>query len=260
MFEQNNVGVRLRNPIPECLLAAGYASTVPPDVYQSTIDHLLATTQRIVSVIDGENECAVTGEDEWEDMSDDDEGEDEDEGEEEDEGEDEDEGEEEGEGEEAPTDINEIKLQSASGLILEEIISTTGEENLYPPLDGTSFYTTICRINHSCVPNVMVRYSLVPAIGLCAEMVALRDLEENEELVQSYIDNTLRKCAIDLLTDCDTVLGTEERQALLRDYGFTCHCSLCQQEKALQEEQQRERERAQQQPSSESFVYCAPCL
>jgi hypothetical protein len=178
MFEQNNVGVRLQNPIPQCLLSPDYVTTVPPVVYHSTIEHLLVTTQRIVSVIEGENECAVTGEDEWEDMSDEEEG---------------DEEVEENDGDTVPLDTNEIKLQSESYQRLEEIINSTGEDNLYPPLDGTSFYTTICRINHSCAPNVMVRYSLVPAVGLCAEMVALRDLEENEELVQSYIDNTLRK-------------------------------------------------------------------
>lgn len=81
--------------------------------------------------------------------------------------------------------------QNPSYQALQEIIESTGEENLYPPLDGTSFYKTICRINHSCVPNVMVRYISHPAYGLCAEMVTLKDIEENEELVQSYIDNTL---------------------------------------------------------------------
>ena len=83
-----------------------------------------------------------------------------------------------------------IEFKSDDFQTLQDLINSTGEENLYPPLDGTSFYTTICRVNHSCVPNVMVRYRVDPSHGLCAEMVALRDIEENEELVQSYIDQT----------------------------------------------------------------------
>lgn len=39
--------------------------------------------------------------------------------------------------------------------------------------------------------------------------------------------------------------GTEERQALLKDYGFICQCSLCQQDRGSQEE-----------PSQ----YCSPCV
>lgn len=124
----------------------------------------------------GEQNCLITGEDEWEDMS-------------------EDEDEDEEPEEQKPTDLSDIdpRIQSESFQSLQEIISSTGEDNLFPPLDGTSFYTTICRINHSCVPNVLVRYRLDPSAGLCAEMVALRNIEENEELLQSYIDNTLRK-------------------------------------------------------------------
>eukprot|EP00604_Paraphysomonas_vestita_P000114 CAMPEP_0174825024 /NCGR_PEP_ID=MMETSP1107-20130205/41094_1 /TAXON_ID=36770 /ORGANISM="Paraphysomonas vestita, Strain GFlagA" /LENGTH=152 /DNA_ID=CAMNT_0016055725 /DNA_START=871 /DNA_END=1330 /DNA_ORIENTATION=+ len=96
--------------------------------------------------------------------------------------------------------MNDIQLKQIQNYqTLQDIITSTGEENLYPPLDGTSFYKTICRINHSCVPNVIVKYISHPIYGLCAQMTVLRDIEENEELVQSYIDNTL---------------DTEERQAL----------------------------------------------
>lgn len=176
----------------------------------------------------GEEACIVTGEDEWEDISDD-----EDEEEEEDDN-----------INQKPAELSDINMPSAKLQSLKEIISSTGEDNLFPPLDGTSFYTTICRINHSCVPNVMVRYTVDPGAGLCAEMIALRDIQENEELVQSYIDNTLRKCT--RLSGSDNFLGTEERQALLKDYGFVCTCSLCQKKDVDQQEN--------------SFQYCSPCV
>ena len=61
-------------------------------------------------------------------------------------------------------------------------------EVLFPPLDGTSFYKNICKINHSCEPNVRVKYSSTVEHGLVANVVALRDIQPNEELLQSYID------------------------------------------------------------------------
>jgi hypothetical protein len=131
-----------------------------------------------LTLLAGEEDCVITGEEEWEDASDDD-----------------DEGEEDADGEETKemqqsSDLSQIELQTENFQALQDLIQIHGEENLYPPLDGTSFYTTICRINHSCVPNVMVRYRMDSTYGLCAEMVAVKDIEENEELVQSYIDQT----------------------------------------------------------------------
>jgi PHD/YefM family antitoxin component YafN of YafNO toxin-antitoxin module len=190
MFEQNNVGVRFQNPVPHFLLssqrqagsAGGEEGVIGEMIPASTVDHVLAATQRIVSVIEGEEECMVIGEEDWEDASDEDE--------------EEEEGEVDGEGESKEmqlSDLSQIELTQTENnfVTLQDLITSTGEENLYPPLDGTSFYTTICRINHSCVPNAMVRYRMDPTYGLCAEMIALRDIEENEELVQSYIDQTL---------------------------------------------------------------------
>jgi hypothetical protein len=55
MFEQNNVGVRMQNPIAQYLLSPQRgATTLPSEIFDPTIDHLLAATQRIVSVIEGE--------------------------------------------------------------------------------------------------------------------------------------------------------------------------------------------------------------
>jgi hypothetical protein len=74
---------------------------------------------------------------------------------------------------------------------LKAMLEEVGADTVYPPLDGTAFYTTICRINHSCNPNVMVKYTCIREHGLCAQMVVLRDIAEGDELVQSYIDQTL---------------------------------------------------------------------
>ena len=45
---------------------------------------------------------------------------------------------------------------------IRRLVLEHGEETLFPPLDGTAFFLLICRINHSCEPNVAVRYSCLP--------------------------------------------------------------------------------------------------
>ena len=83
--------------------------------------------------------------------------------------------------------------------------SCGGADSLFPPLDGTAFYQLICKINHSCEPNVIVRYSPPSSssspsslggggsLGLRAYLTTLRPIESGEELLQSYIDQSLRK-------------------------------------------------------------------
>ena len=67
-------------------------------------------------------------------------------------------------------------------------------------------------MNHSCLPNVRIVYVIDPLQGLCARVEVLRAIEAGEELVQSYIDETL---------------PTDERRNALRDYGFVCTCYSC---------------------------------
>lgn len=99
------------------------------------------------------------------------------------------------------------------GVPLPQLIEKCGgADALFPPLDGTAFYLTTCKINHSCDPNVFVRYTTTLEDGLVAELVTLRDIPEGEELVQSYIDQSL---------------STTERQRALADYGFRCQCHRC---------------------------------
>lgn len=106
------------------------------------------------------------------------------------------------------------------------------ESDPFVPLDGTALYSRTCTINHSCDPNVEVVYSPAPVPShwpnllplthaqfptpLTVEVRALRELKKDEEIFFSYID---------------TSLSLEERTNSLKDYGFTCTCSKCQNER-----------------------------
>ena len=113
------------------------------------------------------------------------------------------------------SDISEVEAsiedESSRNNNLQELITKHGVDNLYPPLDGTAFYLIICRINHSCDPNVIVRYKDSNE-GLIAELHALKSIEPGEELFQSYIDQGM---------------SYKLRQQALIDYGFICKCTKC---------------------------------
>lgn len=113
----------------------------------------------------------------------------------------------------------------------EELDENDGDDLdiLFTPLDGTAMYQTACKMNHSCDPNVMVRYSCsrIPGgtIGksrwgrhfpLVLECIAVRDIDAYEELCISYINKTKP-----LL---------ERQDELLNTYGFRCTCMRCQSE------------------------------
>jgi len=92
-------------------------------------------------------------------------------------------------------------------------------DEIFRPLDGVSHYSITTKMNHSCDPNVILVYK-TRGWGrdhpLVAYVVALKDIAEGEELAISYIDSG------------DPY---EERQAALANYGFSCTCSKCKQEK-----------------------------
>jgi hypothetical protein len=109
----------------------------------------------------------------------------------------------------------------------EEVESSGGKEEenedlntLFTPLDGTAMFSLTCKMNHSCRPNAMVRYvngwgSTRPLVLQC---VALRDIDEGEELCISYIDG-------------EEHLDVAERRQVLENYGFHCSCDRCVEEK-----------------------------
>jgi hypothetical protein len=91
-----------------------------------------------------------------------------------------------------------------------------GEEaGAFSPVEGTALFTLICSMNHSCAPNCVTKYAGGRGGPMFAEVVALRDLADGEELLHGYID---------------TGASYEERQRLLEDYGFRCTCEKCVQE------------------------------
>ncbi|KAI1793397.1 SET domain-containing protein [Ganoderma leucocontextum] len=67
--------------------------------------------------------------------------------------------------------------------------------------------------NHSCVPNAACKYVITPAELVKMEVVALREIDEGEEVTIPYLD---------------PALPFQTRQDALRaNYGFECDCRLC---------------------------------
>ena len=91
-------------------------------------------------------------------------------------------------------------------------------DEVFIPLDGTAHFSIATKMNHSCEPNVVILYntrgwgSKHPLVAQC---VALRDIQEGEELTISYI------------TSDDSY---EDRQTALENYGFICTCPKCERE------------------------------
>lgn len=82
--------------------------------------------------------------------------------------------------------------------------------------EGTGLYIVGSTFNHSCDPNVVL---LKPQGDFSdrTAVLALRDIAAGEELCISYIDEDA---------------SLEDRNEMLRDYGFTCSCTKCQAESA----------------------------
>jgi hypothetical protein len=80
---------------------------------------------------------------------------------------------------------------------LNTILQEYGVDNIFSPLDGTALFSTLCKINHSCDPNVKVKYAFTREYGLVATLTALKDIITGAELLQSYIDQTMgKKCTL----------------------------------------------------------------
>jgi hypothetical protein len=107
----------------------------------------------------------------------------------------------------------------------EQMRDTQGDDldYIFPPLDGTTLYSTLCKMNHSCDPNVIVLYkrtgwgSKHPLTAYC---VARRDILAGDELTISYID---------------AEEPYAKRQETLQNYGFTCKCSKCERESSTKD-------------------------
>lgn len=84
--------------------------------------------------------------------------------------------------------------------------------------------------NHSCVPNAVARYVLEKSKPPCMEVVALRAIQEGEEVselpcpdITFQIFKTLKIC----IPYLDPALYQTRQQIFNITYGFTCTCSSC---------------------------------
>ncbi len=123
MFEQNNVGVRLQSPLADKvgMLEPGEEQV---KTWSTAVEQIAATLPPPMECM----ECEDEEEEEGEGV-----------------GEREEEEEEEESGDPA---------YDAMFRVLEEY----GDTTIFPPVDGAAFYLKICKINHSCEPNVRVEY------------------------------------------------------------------------------------------------------
>ncbi|KAG2569014.1 histone-lysine N-methyltransferase ATXR2-like isoform X2 [Panicum virgatum] len=90
-------------------------------------------------------------------------------------------------------------------------------EDYSVPCEGTAFFPLQSCMNHSCCPNAKAFKRDEDKDGH-AVILALKPISKGEEITISYIDEDL---------------SYEERQAQLADYGFTCACFKCQEERPI---------------------------
>ncbi|KAG0692903.1 hypothetical protein DFH29DRAFT_816975 [Suillus ampliporus] len=119
----------------------------------------------------------------------------------------------------SPGELSEFGISSAGDLtdLISRFVTNTfalTSPSLTPV--GVSVSPLVALFNHSCDPAAVIvfpRSSLKPTEGPQMQVIALRDISPNEEILTSYIDTTLPRSL---------------RQAALREtYDFTCHCELC---------------------------------
>ncbi|KAG5350891.1 hypothetical protein C0989_008893 [Termitomyces sp. Mn162] len=81
---------------------------------------------------------------------------------------------------------------------------------------GVSVSPIVALINHSCEPNAVVVFprssALSPAQESLMQIIALRNINPNEEILTSYIDTTLPKYL--------------RQKSLKETYNFECRCAI----------------------------------
>lgn len=96
------------------------------------------------------------------------------------------------------------------------------------PTSASFIFPRIARINHSCAPNAD---HAMDWSGLKMTVYATTDISPSQEICIEYQSGLVQKTR------------DERRQALKRDFGFDCHCSVCSQEgEALARSDSRRRE------------------
>ncbi|KAG1733445.1 hypothetical protein EDB19DRAFT_1222044 [Suillus lakei] len=119
----------------------------------------------------------------------------------------------------SPGDLSEFGISSAGDLadLISKFVTNTfalTSPSLTPV--GVSVSPLVALFNHSCDPRAVIvfpRSSRHPVEEPQMQVIALRDISPNEEILTSYIDTTLPRSL---------------RQATLKEtYDFTCQCELC---------------------------------
>lgn len=78
---------------------------------------------------------------------------------------------------------------------------------------GAGVYPMGALLNHSCTPNCVLRFNLVPGQDVALQVVAVEPIAAGEELCHSYVDLVLHT--------------STRRHRLYSTYGFTCTCERC---------------------------------
>lgn len=105
------------------------------------------------------------------------------------------------------------ELQPANPEDSPESAAAKGKGSSFPSVQGSAFFPSVARLNHSCAPNVRVA-----TLGPLCLLRTSRDVRAGEELTMSYCDFSPNETF-------------EERAARLAEFGFSCRCLKCAAEK-----------------------------
>ncbi|XP_002735533.1 protein-lysine N-trimethyltransferase SMYD5-like [Saccoglossus kowalevskii] len=111
-------------------------------------------------------------------------------------------------------DLNTDDRQRLDLFIDQLYVDIEKESGSFLNCEGSALYSLQSCCNHSCVPNAEVTF---PDNDAAVSVMALQDIQENEEICISY------------LGECDIGRSRHSRQKILREnYLFNCNCMKCQ--------------------------------
>ncbi|KAF9772524.1 hypothetical protein IL306_009766 [Fusarium sp. DS 682] len=84
-------------------------------------------------------------------------------------------------------------------------------------------FTTFCRMNHSCTPNICWVYDEPTGF---MEVYAVSDIDKDEEITNSYIE---------------VATSYQARMKELSNWGFNCRCAACEGPNAAKHDERRRR-------------------
>lgn len=110
-------------------------------------------------------------------------------------------------------DISEAGKEHVDRLINHLYAQLENTAGTFLDIEGSGLYSLQSKINHSCSPNAEIRF---PFSNHILQVVALRTIQEDEEICISYFD------------ECQIRRSRYSRQKYLQDYYlFRCECEKC---------------------------------